>query len=66
MAPSDYYLFASMEYALSDQHLASYENVRKWLDNWFALKERQFFWRGIHRLPDKGEKCIASDEQYFE
>ena len=38
LAPSDYYLFASMGHALSDQHFASYENVRKWLDDWFASK----------------------------
>ena len=44
LAPSDYYLFASMGYALSDQHFASYENVRKWLDDRFASKERQFSW----------------------
>ena len=43
LAPSDYYLFASMGHALSDQHFTSYENVRKWLDDWFASKERQFF-----------------------
>ena len=43
LAPSDYYLFASMGHALSDQHFTSYENVRKCLDDWFALKERQFF-----------------------
>ena len=66
LAPSDYYLFASMGHVLSDQHFTSYENVRKWLDNWFALKERQFFWRGIHQLPDRWEKCIASGGQYFE
>ena len=66
LAPSDYYLFASMGHAFSDQHFASYENVRKWLDDWFASKERQFFWRGIHQLPDRWEKCIASDGQYFE
>ena len=53
-------------HALSDQHFTSYENVRKWLDDWFASKERQFFWRGIHQLPDRWEKCIASDGQYFE
>ena len=29
LAPSDYYLFASMGHALSDQHFTSYENVRK-------------------------------------
>ena len=66
LAPSDYYLFTSMGHALSDQHFTSYENVRKWLDDWFASKERQFFWRGIHQLPDRCEKCIASDGQYFE
>ena len=40
LAPSDYYLFASMGHALSDQRFASYENVRKCLDDWFASKER--------------------------
>ena len=66
LAPSDYYLFASTGHALSDQRFTSYENVRKWLDDWFAWKERQFSWRGIHQLPDRWEKCIASDGQYFE
>ena len=66
LAPSDYYLFASVGHALSDRHFTSYENVRKWLDDWFASKERQFFWCGIHLLPDRWKKCIASDEQYFE
>ena len=66
LAPSDYYLFASMGHALSDQHFTSYENVRKWLDDWFASKERQFFWLGIHQLPDRWGKCIASDRHYFE
>ena len=40
LAPSDCYLFASMGHALSDKHFTSYENVRKWLDDWFASKER--------------------------
>ena len=66
LAPSDYYLFASMGHALSDQHFSSYENVRKCLDDWFASKERQFLWPDIHQLPDRWEKCIASDGQYFE
>ena len=66
LAPSDYYLFAWIGHALSDQHFTSYENVRKWLEDWFASKGRQIFWRGIHQLPDRWEKCIASDGQYFE
>ncbi|QQP49497.1 Transposase [Caligus rogercresseyi] len=66
LAPSDYYLFASMGQALVEQRFPSYEDVRKWLDDWFASKEQQLFWRGIHILPERWEKCIYSDGQYFE
>ena len=66
LAPSDYYLFASMGHALAEQRFTSYENVQKWLDDWFASKEQQFFWCGIHKFSDSWEKCIASDWQYFE
>lgn len=66
LAPSDYHLFASMGHALAEQRFISYENVQKWLEDWFASKEQDFFWRGIHKLPDRWEKCIASDGLYFE
>ena len=33
LAPSDYYLFASLGHALPEQRFTSYENVRGWLDN---------------------------------
>ena len=55
LAPSNYYLFASMGHALSDQHFTSYENVRKCLDDWFASKERQLFSRGIHHCQTGGK-----------
>ena len=66
LSPSDSYLFASMGHALAEQRFTSYENVQKWLDDWFASKEQQFFWSGIHKLAERWEKCIASDGQYFE
>ena len=43
MDPSDYHLFASLGHALAKQRLTSYENVREWLDNWFDLKDEQFY-----------------------
>ncbi|QQP57921.1 Transposase [Caligus rogercresseyi] len=66
LAHSNYYLFASMGNALAEQRFTSYEDVRKWIDDWFASKEQQFFWRGIHKLPERWGKCIDSDGQYFE
>ncbi|GFW50977.1 mariner Mos1 transposase [Trichonephila clavipes] len=58
---SDYHLFASLGHALDDQRFTSYENVKSWLDDWLASKDRSFFWRGIHKLL----KCVASDGYYF-
>lgn len=47
-----------MGHALTEQHFNLYESVRKWFDNWFALKEALFFWRSIHKLPERWEKYI--------
>jgi len=52
LAPFDYHLFSSMGHALAEGHFDSYENVRKWLDKWFASKDEEFFWRNIHKLKD--------------
>ena len=53
LAPSDYHLFASLGHAVAEQRFTSYENVREWLDNWFDLKDEQFYWRGIHHLLER-------------
>ena len=52
--------------SLAEQHFDSYEDVGKWLDEWFASKDKDFFWRGIHKLPERWGKCIASKGKYFE
>ena len=59
MALSDYHLFASMGHAL-EHRFGLYEDVKKWLDEWFAAKEED--WRGIHKLPERWEKCVTSKE----
>ena len=66
LAPSDYHLFVSLGHALAEERLTSYENVREWLDNWFDLKDEQFYWRGMHHLPEMWEKCVNSNGDYFE
>ncbi|GFT08649.1 mariner Mos1 transposase [Trichonephila clavipes] len=66
LAPSDYDLFRSMAHGLADQHFRSYENVKNWINSWIASKDNQFFQRGIPTLPERREKVVASDGQYFE
>ena len=60
LASSDYHLFASMGPALAEQRFGSYEDVKKWLDEWFAEKACD-----IHKLPERWEKCITGDGEYF-
>lgn len=66
LAPSDYHLFRSMQNALTGIRFTSEQGIRNWLDSFFTSKPEQFFWRGIHMLPERWEKVVANDGQYFE
>ncbi|GFW24603.1 mariner Mos1 transposase [Trichonephila clavipes] len=65
LAPLDYNLFRTMAHGLADQHFRSYE-VKNWIDSWITSKDDQFFQRGIRTLPERWEKVVASEGQYFE
>ena len=54
-----------MAHGLADQHFRSYEEVKNWIE-WIALKDDQFFRRGIRTLFERWEKVVVSDGQYFE
>ena len=69
--PSDFHLFhasiiRSMQSALSGERFNSYEGIKKWLDEWIASKEPDFFIRGIRLLPERWKKVVASEGAYFE
>lgn len=66
LAPSDYHLFASMGHALAKQRFTSYENLQKWLGDWFGSKDTKFYRQGVHKLPERWAQCIASEGRYFE
>lgn len=66
IAPSDYHLFRSVAHALTAQRFTSYEDTKNWVDSWITSKDKEFFRRGIRMLPERWEKVVASDGQYFE
>ena len=66
LTPSDYHLFRSTQNALTGIRFTSEQRIKKWLDSFLVAKPAQFFWDGIHKLPERWEKVIASDGQYFE
>ncbi|GFX61844.1 mariner Mos1 transposase [Trichonephila clavipes] len=58
MPPSDYHLFVSLGHVLADQHFTSYNNVKSWLDDWLASKERSFFLTWYSQIAKKmGKMC---------
>ncbi|KAG5322384.1 MOS1T transposase, partial [Pseudoatta argentina] len=65
IAPSDFHLFRSMAHGLADRRIHSYEEAQKWIDSWIASKDMSFFRRGIHVLPERWEKVVSSNGQYF-
>lgn len=66
IAPTDFHLFRSMQSALSGERFMSRGDIEKWLDNWFASKDPEFFAHGIRLLPERWSKVIMSNGFYFE
>ena len=54
-----------MAHGLTNQRFHSYEEAKKCVDSWITSKDVSFFQRGIHILPERWEKVISSDGQYF-
>jgi len=40
-----------MDHALAEQRFGSYEDVKKWLDEWFAAKGEDFYWNVSTNCP---------------
>ena len=65
IAPSDYYLFRSMQSGLAEQHFGKVEEIEKLIDKWIDSKNEDFFHRGIHKLPERWSKVVAAQGNYF-
>ena len=53
IASSDYHLFRSMQSALTGEKFSSFADIKNWLDNWIASETTEFFYSGIHSLPER-------------
>ncbi|UYV67844.1 hypothetical protein LAZ67_5002206 [Cordylochernes scorpioides] len=65
IAPSDFHMFRSMTHGLAEQHFTSYEESKNWVNVWIASKDEEFFRHGIRMLPERWEKVVGKDGQYF-
>lgn len=66
MAPSDYYLFRSLQHHLADSQFQNIEDVKKSIAKYIESKSPSFFRTGIRQLPEKWIKCIDNNGDYFD
>jgi len=65
--PSHFYLFRSMKQRLSNQQFRNIEEIHQFVNDFISSKERSsdFYYNGIHLLPEKWQKVI-NVEKCFE
>lgn len=64
LAPSDYYLFRSLQNFLDGQTFSSNEDIQNHLDQFFASKDQNFYEHGIMLLPERWQKVLDQNGQY--
>ena len=47
-----------MGHSLVEQLIANFEEIKKWLLECFASKEKTIFWDSIYNLPERWAKCV--------
>jgi len=65
LAPSDYYLFRSLQNYLNDKTFNDDEAVKSHLNQFFADKNQKFYERGIMKLPERWQKVIEQNGNYI-
>ncbi|GFT83158.1 mariner Mos1 transposase [Trichonephila clavipes] len=65
LAPSDYYLFRSLQAFLDCKTFTSNEEVKNHLDQFFASKDQKCYERGIMLLPERWQKVLDLNSQYI-
>lgn len=65
IAPSDYYLFLSLQNYLSGKKCNFFEEAQTCIADFFNSKPPSFFKEGIYKLPDRWRKVIANNGNYY-
>lgn len=66
LAPSDYYLFRSMAQFFRGRNFQSIEEVDTAVTEFFASKNKDWFYQAFRELADRWEKVIQHQGLYFE
>ena len=65
LAPSDYYLFRSLQNSLNGKNFNDDEAMKSHLVQFFADENQKFYERGIMKLPERWQKDIEQSGKYI-
>ena len=60
LAPSDFHLFSSLSYQISGVTSKNDENLKNWLDNYFASRKEDFWQNGFNNLVKRWEEVVKN------
>jgi [histone H3]-lysine36 N-dimethyltransferase SETMAR len=66
LAPFDYHLFRSMQHFFLEKIYTEDESIKKDLDSYFSSRPESFYKSRIQPLPERWEKVILNDGNYFD
>lgn len=64
MAPSDYYLFRSLQNSLAGKTFTSDDSIKTYLEAFFAEKDQKFYEKGIMILTERWQQIVDNNGQY--
>ncbi|CAO4383158.1 unnamed protein product [Caenorhabditis nigoni] len=64
-ALSDHHVFRSMKHSLAEKHSKNNDEVKKWVDEYFASQPAKFFYRGIHSMRERWHEVVNNNDEYF-
>ena len=65
LAPSNYYLFRSLQNFLNGKSFNDDKALKSHLVQFFADKDQKFYERGIIKLPERWQKVIEQSGKYI-
>ena len=65
LAPSDYYLFQSLQNSLNGKTFNDDEAVKSHLVQFSVNKDQKFYERGMIKLPERWQKVIEQNGKYI-
>ncbi|PIC31825.1 hypothetical protein B9Z55_012387 [Caenorhabditis nigoni] len=64
-ALSDYPVFRSMKHSLAEKYSKNNDEIKKWVNEYFASQPAKLFYRGIHSMRERWHEVVNNNDGYI-